>query len=56
MIFYFHVSEAVVLAQESQSPPRYFVVATEIIFGLWCNFATFHSHLLGDGAISRYCL
>jgi hypothetical protein len=35
MMFYLHASEPLVFfAQESQSPPRYFVVATGLIFGL----------------------
>lgn len=38
MIFYVHVSEALeVLAQESQSPPRYFILGPELLFGLWYN-------------------
>jgi hypothetical protein len=51
LMFYLHVSEPlVVLAQESQSPPRYFVVVTGLIFGLWCKLCNFSFTL-----ITRLC-
>jgi hypothetical protein len=56
-MFYLHVSEALVfLAQESQSPPRYSLVAPELIFGFWYESTTFDSYVVRDSIISQYYL